>query len=184
MDPDTSTKLAHEIAIAQLDGRLETEGFARVFVRANLPTFMTYALGTAAIFAFSPVAALAYALYCVASTMAMWATVCTNCPYYGRVCPCGYSAAASSLFKRGNPRLISTRYRLIWLYVAPAWLAPPLSAVPVLLFQFSWLLLFLLAAFLVMAFVVAPGLSKVVGCCSYWRGCEVEPSRPNDVTIQ
>jgi len=144
--------------------------FPRAFIQGNSPTFVTYALGTAVLVLFCLAGAAIYATYCIASTVAMWATVCVNCPYYGRVCPCGYSTTASSLFKKGKESTLRSRYRLIWLYIAPAWLIPPIAAAPVLCAQFSWLLLVLLVAFLTMAFVVAPTLTRVAGCCEYWRG--------------
>ena len=145
-------------------------GFARAFVQANTPTFVTYALGSVVLSMFCPLGAVIYAVYCVAGTVAIWATVCVHCPYYGRVCPAGYSTMSSSLLRKGREDLLARRYKLIWLYVAPSWLAPPLAASPVLLLQFSWPLFAILLAFLLMAFVVAPLLSRAAGCCDYWRG--------------
>ena len=152
-----------------------SQSFARVFLRANLPTFTAYILGTMTLSTYCVLGAAVYALYCVASTVMMWGTVCTNCPFYGKICPCGYSVAATALFKQGNPKLISSRYRLIWVYVAPSWLVPPITTMPVLLWHFSWLPLFLVVAFIVVAYVAAPALSDVLGCCPFWRGCPIIP---------
>ena len=146
-------------------------GFARAFVQGNTPTFVTYALGTVVLYLVNQLAAAIYAIYCVASTVMMWATVCVHCPYYGRVCPCGYSTAASSLFKKGDQSLLPKRYRLIWLYVAPSWLFPPFAAIPALLGQFSWVLLGMVTLFVIMAFIVTPLVSRAAGCCEFWRGC-------------
>ena len=147
--------------------------FARAFVLGNTGTFVTYAIGTAVISLFWLAGAAIYAVYCVASTVAMWATVCVHCPYYGAVCPCGYSTMSTKLFRKGDTRLLATRYRLIWVYVAPSWLTPPIAAIPVLLGRFSWILLGMSVLFVVMAFIVTPLVSRVAGCCEYWRGCTV-----------
>lgn len=145
--------------------------FARAFVVTNLPTFLTYAIGTAVVSFLSPLAAALFAVYCVASTVAMWRFVCVNCPYYGAVCPCGYSTAASVLFKKGDPSILPQRFALIWFLVAPSWTVPMLTAIPKLAVDFSWLLLSFTIAFAVVAFLLAPSLTRVVGCCDYWRGC-------------
>jgi hypothetical protein len=84
-----------------------------------------------------------------------------------------------ALFKKGDVRLLPRMYRLIWAYVAPSWIAPLAAAAPVLTIQFSWSLAALTAAFALMAFAVAPAVSKVAGCCEYWRGC-TEPPEEDD----
>jgi hypothetical protein len=68
---------------------------------------------------------------------------------------------------------MSRRYKLIWAYVAPSWLAPTIAAAPVLVFQFSWLLFMAVAVFALMAFLITPAISREAGCCEYWRGCTV-----------
>jgi hypothetical protein len=147
--------------------------FPRAFVQGNTATFATYALGAATISLFCLPAALIYAFYCVASTVAMWATVCVSCPYYGGVCPCGYSAMSIALFRKGDVSLMRKRYKLIWGYVAPSWLAPIIAAAPILVFRFSWTLFIAVSAFALMAFLITPAISKVAGCCEYWRGCVI-----------
>ncbi len=147
--------------------------FPRAFIQGNAATFVTYALGAVTISLFCLPAALIYAFYCGASTVAMWATVCVNCPYYGSVCPCGYSTMSAALFKKGDVRLMPRRYRLIWAYVAPSWLVPILAAAPLLLLQFSWQLFIMVAVFALMAFLITPAISEVAGCCEFWRGCTV-----------
>ena len=147
--------------------------FPRAFIQGNAATFATYALGTLTIALFCLPAAAIYALYCVASTVAMWATVCVNCPYYGSVCPCGYSTMSAALFRKGDVRLMPRRYKLIWAYVAPSWLAPVFAAVPLLVHQFNWTLFVTAAVFTLMALLIAPAVSKAAGCCEYWRGCTV-----------
>ncbi len=157
--------------------------FPRAFVQGNVATFATYAIGAATIAVFCLPAALVYAFYCIASTVAIWAAVCVHCPYYGRVCPCGYSTMSTALFKKGDVRLLPKRYRLIWAYVAPSWIAPPVAAALVLTVQFSWVLAALVVVFVLMAFAVAPAVSKVAGCCEYWRGCTV-PVQTDDLREQ
>jgi len=147
--------------------------FPGAFIKGNTATFATYAIGAVAISLFCWSAALIYAFYCVASTVAMWATVCVNCPYYGGVCPCGYSAMSTALFRKGDTKLMAKRYRFILAYVAPSWLAPIFAAAPILVFQFSWPLFIIMAVFALMAFLITPAISKVAGCCEYWRGCAV-----------
>jgi hypothetical protein len=147
--------------------------FPRAFFQGNTATFATYAVGVTTISLFCWPAAVIYAFYCVASTVAMWATVCVNCPYYGGVCPCGYSTMSTALFRKGDVRLMPKRYRLIWAYVAPSWLAPVFAAAPILVFQFSWFLFIAVTVFALMAFLITPAISKVAGCCEYWRGCTV-----------
>ena len=168
MESSASVENGAAAAISERDYR-----FPRAFIQGNTATFATYAIGAVAISLFCWPAAVIYAFYCIASTVAMWAFVCVNCPYYGGVCPCGYSTMSTALFRKGDVRLMPKRYRLIWAYVAPSWLAPVFAAMPVLIFQFSWSLFIAVTVFALMAFLITPAISKVAGCCEYWRGCTV-----------
>jgi len=152
-------------------GEAASRTFTRTFLVANSMTFLTFALGAILLAFLSPIASMAYAAYCVGSTFGIWRFVCVNCPYYGAVCPCGYSTAASRLFKKGDERLLPQSFILISLLVAPSWIVPVLAAIQLLVMQFSWALLSFTAAFAVVAFALAPALTRVVGCCDYWRGC-------------
>jgi len=152
-------------------GEVANRTFARTFLVANSATFLTFVLGAILLAFLSPIASMAYAAYCAASTIGIWRFVCVNCPYYGAVCPCGYSTAASHLFKKGDERLLPQSFILISLLVAPSWIVPVLAAIPLLMMQFSWVLLSFTAAFATVAFALAPALTRVVGCCDYWRGC-------------
>jgi len=154
--------------------------FARTFLVANSATFLTFALGAILLAFLSPIASITYAAYCAASTFGIWRFVCVNCPYYGDVCPCGYSRAASRLFRKGDERLMPQNFILISLLVAPSWIVPVLAAIPLLMMQFSWVLLSFAVAFAAVAFALAPALTRVVGCCDYWRGC----SSPESVGIR
>ncbi len=160
--------------------RQTVRSFARAFVAGNMATFVVYIFGTVFMLFIGWIPALAYGLYCILSTVAMWRFVCVHCPYYGSVCPCGYSTMAATLFRRGDKRLLPRRHKLIWAFVGPSWLVPPIAGIFLLMQEFSWFIAITLLIFAILAFAVAPSVSRVAGCCEYWRGCP--PNWLNNVT--
>lgn len=139
------------------------------FLADNAPTIITYTIGAIMLYYFHVFAALAYVVYCVVSTVFIWKYVCTHCQYFGGVCQCGFSVAATRLFKKGDESGIENRKKLLAALVIPCWMAPPLTGICLLVVGFSWTLLWLFLAFAIMAFAITPYISWKIGCCDIWR---------------
>lgn len=139
----------------------------------NTPTVLTYVLGTIILLFISFLASAVYVLYCFLSTVAIWRFVCVHCHYYGGVCPCGYSIVASSLFEKGDESLMTSRFKLLVVLVLPSWFAPAVTAILLLLTNFSCVLFSLFLTFIFAAFVLTPLISKRIGCriCEYREDC-------------
>jgi hypothetical protein len=120
-----------------------------------------------------------YLLYLVCLEVKQLATGCVHCAYYGRACFSGKGLVASWFFKRGDPSRFASR-ELGWRSLLPDMLVVllPLGAGLFLLIrQFDWILLALVAGLLVLAF---PGNGLVRGklaCCHCRQrelGCPAE----------
>jgi len=100
--------------------------------------------------------------------------LCPYCPSYGkRSCPCGYGVIAAKLHRAGDPKAFAGRFRGGILPLVPLWFIPPIAALVALFYVFSWVLAILLAAFLLVGFVIIPVLSHQHGCkqCPQREAC-------------
>jgi hypothetical protein len=119
----------------------------------------------------------------------LWVTVllCPYCRLYGsRRCPCGYDRIAVRLRPKKDDSLFDRHFKRRILGIVPLWIAPPLAAGAWLLGNFSYVLLVLLAVFLVHAFVILPVVSVRTSCarcpqkqdCSWMSRRRARPSPP------
>jgi hypothetical protein len=139
------------------------------FLADNTPTIVTYVLGTVILFFFHFWAAVAFGVYCIVSTVLIWRFVCTHCQYFGGVCQCGFSLVATRLFERGDEGKIESTKKLMAVLVFPCWVVPFIVAIFILVTSFSWTVLWLFVAFVIVAVAVTPYISWKIGCCDIWR---------------
>jgi len=91
--------------------------------------------------------------------------VCPYCRFYDtRLCPCGYGRFAVKLRSRQAEDRFARQFKKHIPVIVPLWFAPLIPATMALAGEFSWGLLFLVAAFVVDAFVLLPLLSRWFGC--------------------
>ena len=137
----------------------------------NLPYIVMMLLG-AAIFIISfesPLwaysGAIAYLVYAVTGTFWIMVFICPYCAYWNtRFCPCGYGTIAAKFRKKEAGNRFNEKFRKNIGVIVPLWFIPLFVGVPPIIRSFSWWLLFLLAAFILDAFVILPLFSIKHGC--------------------
>jgi hypothetical protein len=152
---------------------------ARIVALASGLGLSIYVLGSLIVARLGWLLLAVYLLYLASLEVRQLATGCVHCFYYGRACFSGKGVIASWLFKRGDPSKFAQR-RMTWLSLLPDMLVVlvPLGVgLVVLIRQFSWVLLCLMIALMVLAF---PGNGFVRGqhaCCHCRQrelGCPAE----------
>ena len=111
------------------------------------------------------IAAGAYLAYGVLGALWIIVFLCPHCPSYGsRLCPCGYGTISAKLRPKGNVELFTRKFRRNIPVIVPLWIIPPAAGGYFIYIEFSWLMVGLLAAFAVDAFLVLPFYSRKHGC--------------------
>ncbi|MDY7011311.1 MAG: hypothetical protein SVV80_11265 [Planctomycetota bacterium] len=106
-----------------------------------------------------------YILYGLAGSLWIILFLCPYCRRYGtRSCPSGYGLISARLRKRQDFSRFAEKFKKHIPVIVPLWFIPPIFGVIFEIRRFDWLLLVLLAAFAVDAFVVLPLTSKKHGC--------------------
>ena len=138
---------------------------------ANLPFIVMVGLG-AAIFvvgmersAWGWTAAAGCVAYGLAGTMWIILFLCPYCHWYGtNQCPCGYGQIAAKLRPRRASGGFARAFRRHIPVIVPLWLVPAVVAVIWLVRDFNWVLVVLLAAFVLDGYVLLPLLSRKHTC--------------------
>jgi len=111
------------------------------------------------------ISAIVYLVYGVMGTLWIILFICPYCRYWGkRSCPCGYGKIAAYLREYKGIDCFSEKFKKHIPVIVPLWFIPILVAVPVLISEFSWLLVILIGVFAVDGFVILPLFSTRHGC--------------------
>ena len=107
----------------------------------------------------------AYLAYGVAGALWIMVFLCPYCPHWNtRSCPCGYGRIAAKLREKKEADHFKAKFRKHIAVIVPLWFIPVLAGIFLLARSFSSLLLILLVAFAIDAFVVLPLVSRKHGC--------------------
>lgn len=107
----------------------------------------------------------AYLVYGIAGTIWIMIFVCPYCRYFDtRECPCGYGHIAVKFRKKESVECFSDKFKKHIPVIVPLWFIPIVAGLPVVIANFTWLLLILLVMFAVVAFVILPQVSTKHGC--------------------
>jgi len=110
-------------------------------------------------------AGVAYVVACALGAVWVMAFICPWCVYHGtRGCPCGYGMLAAKLRARAPCRGFARQFRRHIPVIAPLWLAPAAFGVVWLARGAGPAMVWPLAAFAVVAFVVLPLTSRAHSC--------------------
>ncbi|MEW6515360.1 MAG: hypothetical protein AB1439_00460 [candidate division FCPU426 bacterium] len=130
-----------------------------------------------------------YIAFCLWCEYRVLSGSCVHCAYYGKPCAFGRGLLSSWLFKQGDPARFNAR-QITWAAMVPDLLislAPLAVGVFFLVTAFSWLLLGLVAALVILAFPVT-GLIRSQWACAHCKqrllGCPAEklfagPAKPD-----
>ena len=106
-----------------------------------------------------------YGAYCLCGAAWIMLFVCPYCQHYGnRACPCGYGQIAARLTPRQPENQFARQFRAHIPVIVPLWVIPLAAGIAFYARHRSPMMLGLLTAFVVDAFVVVPLVSRLYGC--------------------
>jgi hypothetical protein len=106
-----------------------------------------------------------YVLYSIIGSFWIIVFVCPYCHFYDTMaCPCGYGRMAARIRRKRDDSLFMGKFRKNIPVLFPLWIVPVVAGVIFLAFDFSLLMLVLIALFAIDSFVVLPLMSKKYGC--------------------
>ena len=111
-----------------------------------------------------------YLAYCIWLELRILRHSCVNCCYYGKLCAVGKGRLCALLFERGNPQDFTSQ-QFSWKDLVPDFLVvliPLVGGVVLLIRQFSWSLVLLLAALLIL-FSQGNGIIRGRLACAHCR---------------
>jgi hypothetical protein len=151
----------------------------RIVILCNILPLLIYATGAAILAGFSGWIALGYVLFCLWLEYRVLKYSCVNCTYYGKVCGSGKGKLCSLLFKPGDPRTFVQK-EISWMELIPDFLVsiiPFIGGVILLVLDFNWLTVGLLALLLALTFggnAVIRGTFMCKHCRQRELGCPAE----------
>ena len=154
----------------------------RSILRENALQIIMYILGTAIIGVIWWPLGLVYLAYSLFSNYLYMAWICPYCGHYVLgTCAAGFDILSQKRFKARPGRTFGTEFRRKSWVLYPGWFLPPLASFYLLVFNFSWIVLALLAAFCVVGFWLLPKVSQ-----KHCENCETVdcPRYPKHKKIQ
>jgi len=124
--------------------------------------------------------AAGYVAYGALGALWIMAFVCPYCHFHGTdLCPCGYGSIAAKLRSKKECEDFPRRFKRHIPVIVPLWFLPPIVGGIAVCGEFSWILLGLMAVFVVNSYVILPLVSKHYGCrscpqkdtCPWMGGC-------------
>jgi hypothetical protein len=143
-------------------------------VIANIVSLSIYFLGGLLIFKLGVLWLALYIIFILYLEIKLLSGHCVNCYYYGKTCVFGKGGLSSLFFKKGEPTKF-TQNKITWKSIIPDFLVsviPILVGIFILIFDFDWLTLSLVAALFLLGFA---GNALVRGqlACKYCRQREL-----------
>jgi hypothetical protein len=144
-----------------------------VFV-SNLLSVLIYGIGVYILFRFGIIWVVAYLFFVLVFQFRLISRHCTDCYYYGRTCAFGKGRLSALLFKKGSPEKF-TGMTITWKDIVPDFLLfiiPVLAGIVLLSQGFTWTILILVIALLLLGFA---GNALVRGqlACKYCKQREI-----------
>jgi hypothetical protein len=150
-----------------------------IVIGSNLLSVMIYTIGAFLLLQFSIIWVICYVIFILLLQFRLLSGHCVDCYYYGKTCAFGKGRLSSLFFPRGNPEKFS-RMELTWKDIVPDFLTfiiPVLAGVLLLVREFSWTILILTVALLLLGFA-GNALVRVRLACRYCKqreiGCPAE----------
>ena len=146
----------------------------RVVFVSNLVSLMIYGIGAYILFRSGIIWAVVYLIFVVIFEFRLISGHCTDCYYYGKTCAFGKGRLSSLFFKRGSPEKF-TATTITWKDIVPDFLLfiiPVLAGILLLIQGFTWTILILVIALLLLGFM---GNALVRGqlACKYCKQREI-----------
>ncbi len=121
---------------------------------SNLVSLAIYFIGGFLIYQIGFLWLALYIFYILILELRLLKGHCVNCYYFGKTCAFGKGRLSSLFFKRGEPKKFGQK-KMTWKDIVPDFLVlaiPLVSGIIVLITNFSWPILFLLALLFLLGF--------------------------------
>ncbi len=143
---------------------------AWIIVVSNLLQIAIYGVGAYIILYFGIFWAVLYLFYCLLIEARVLKEGCINCYYYGKACFSGKGKICRLFFKKGDPNIFA-KTQITWVNFVPELLislVPLAAGIIILINNFTWTILLLLALLLILAFPVT-GFLRGSLICNYCK---------------
>jgi hypothetical protein len=127
---------------------------AQIVLLSNTVALVIYALGAYILGRAGIFFVLLYLLYCLWVESNVLRKSCVHCYYYGKICAFGKGKLCSWLLRKGDPQRFIER-EVSWREIVPDMMVlifPLIGGIVLLIKDFSWLLMVLLALVVVLSF--------------------------------
>ncbi|MDO9044489.1 MAG: hypothetical protein Q7U35_04200 [Methanobacteriaceae archaeon] len=125
----------------------------KIVFLSNILILSIYIIDAAIIYNLGWFYSVLYLIYCLILEIKVLKTGCVNCYYYGKICGFGKGRLSALFFKKGDPSKFSHK-ELKWKDMIPdmlVFIVPTLAGIFILLSNFSWLILSLIAVLLILS---------------------------------
>ena len=146
---------------------------------SNLVSLLIYVTGAVILFQIGIIWVIAYVLFILLLEYRLLGGHCVDCYYYGKTCAFGKGRVSALFFSLGDPARFS-HMTLTWKDLVPDFLVfivPVLAGILLLLREFSWTILILVIALLLLGFLgnALVRTHLACGCCKQREiGCPAE----------
>jgi hypothetical protein len=131
-----------------------------------LLNILIYAIGFYIILQLGLIYAVFYLFYLGLLEIRVMNKSCRNCYYYGKTCAFGKGKLCSLFFKKKNPKDFFKK-KITWTDILPDFLVslvPVIVGIVILIINFSWLILFLIALLIVLTSSGNGFVRKQIAC--------------------
>ena len=145
-----------------------------IVIVANLVSLLIYGTGAYILLKFGIIWSVCYVIFILVQEFRLISGHCVDCYYYGKTCAFGKGRLSSLFFRKGNPEKFS-RMTITWKDIIPDFLVfivPVLAGIFLLVQEFTWTVLILVIALLLLGFL---GNALVRGqlACRYCKQREI-----------
>jgi hypothetical protein len=145
-----------------------------IVIVSNLVPLLIYGMGAYILFQFGIIWTIVYLIFVVLFEFRLISRHCTDCYYYGKTCAFGKGRLSALFFNKGSPEKF-TAMTITWKDIIPDFLLfiiPVLAGILLLIQGFTWTILILVIALLLLGFA---GNALVRGqlACNYCKQREI-----------
>ncbi len=138
---------------------------AREIVVANIPSMLTYSLGTLIMFHLGAPFGILYIFFVIVELVLFMRFVCIYCPTYNsKHCPSGYGGLAARMFEKGEVAEFREMFNRFIPFLSMVWVVPVLGALVLLYNDFSFYYLGLLVSFAIVGYIILPMFHRYFEC--------------------
>jgi hypothetical protein len=141
---------------------------------SNLVSILIYLIGALIIYRIGIFWLILYIIYVLILEFRLVSRHCTDCYYYGKICPFGKGKISKIFFKKGDLKNFCKK-QMTWKNILPDFLVsliPIIAGIVMLIKAFDWALLLLILALFILTFM---GNATVRGklSCKYCKQREI-----------